>query len=219
MDAAQRAKKRCDHDCPFNEQEFAYSPLPLAFADNPVLFIHLDDARGMPFDLILGVKLVAEDDDLVSDRTFARRRAVQHDLAASSVSGHRVGGEPLPVVEIGNDDGFIGQDPGRLQQILIHGQAALVVEACVGHRCAMNLGPQHLPEHLDSVVRGEVLGVRGWIKSYRLTPHVLLESWVPQRTRLRTPAHWRAPSQPAGMDALYLRETRWSDPAPWRSAR
>src|SRR5437867_7094515 len=114
----------------------------------------------MPLDLILGVKLEAEDDDLVSDRTFARRRAVQHDLAASPFSSHRVGGEPFPVVEIGNDDGFIGQDPGRLQQILIHGQAALVVEAGIGHRRAMNLGPQHLPKHLFNLGYGQAFGVK-----------------------------------------------------------
>src|SRR5262245_37366269 len=105
----------------------------------------------MTFDFFFPVILVAKNNDLVPHRPFARGRPVQDDFAAPPFAGHRIGHEPLSVIEIRTDDSLIRKNARCLHQILIDRETAFIFETGFGHRGPMYLRPQHLSEHCNLV--------------------------------------------------------------------
>src|ERR1700722_15103997 len=103
-----------------------------------------------------GDLLEAHDRQPVADLPQMRRRAVQLDHLRSGPAENHIGFKPLAVVDVADQNPFVGQESGLLRQVLGHGEAAFVMEARAGDGGAMQLrfeerimGHRHQPYHTE----------------------------------------------------------------------
>lgn len=90
---------------------------------------------------------IGDDDDLVAGMAESGGGPVQTDGSAATLAANGVGFEARPVVDVDHRDLLVDANSGSVEEILVNGQAALIVQVRLGHRCPVNLGLAHLNQH------------------------------------------------------------------------
>src|SRR5688500_1895818 len=110
--------------------------------------VHEDDLRiESGGELRLLVVGVADDDHMVARGTEPCGGAVELDRAAPPISLDDVGLETGAVVHVDDLDLLEGEDVGRVHEVAIERQAALVMEIGAGEDAAVDLGLAHRAAH------------------------------------------------------------------------
>ena len=119
----------------------------MAGADDPVLRVHEDDVRLVLAGLGVLHLRVGDEDDAVTGMHEAGSGAVDADDAGATLAGDRVGLEPGAVVDVDDVHELAGQQVGGVEQVLVDGHRADVVQVGLRHRGAMDLRLHHRAEH------------------------------------------------------------------------
>src|SRR5439155_12888602 len=90
---------------------------------------------------------VAADDHEVVRLDQVRGGAVDADFARAALTLDHVGGQPRAVGDVEHVDLLVGQEVGRLDQVGVDRDAALVLHVRLGHGGAVNLGLEHGSYH------------------------------------------------------------------------
>ena len=94
---------------------------------------------------------IGHDDDDVAHLDLACRSTVQADGTAAALAGDGIGVQSLTVVNVYDLDALALDDAGGIQEVLVDGDAANVVEVSIGHRHTVNLGFHDLDVHISVV--------------------------------------------------------------------
>ena len=104
---------------------------------------------------------VGNDDDKIVDLGEPRRRAIDPDDARPGGRLDRIGREARAGVDVQHIHLLIGQNAGRLQEILVDGNRPFVMKVALGHRGAMDLRLHHGEIHkgLHKIRAGTPTGI------------------------------------------------------------
>lgn len=105
-----------------------------------VVAIENQDGCLMGGDLSRLAEAKSHDDDAVSDGGKASGRPVYTDDAAARFSRNDVGFKSVTVLTVGDQNGFVGQEPTGAQEVAVNGDTAVVLGVCVRHNRVMQLG-------------------------------------------------------------------------------
>ena len=96
-------------------------------------------------------ELVAHDDDLITYFTKVCSRAVECDYARAAFARQGIRLKTIAVVDIRYKHLLTQPDTCLVQEVLVHGDASLVVESGLCDRSPMDLAAEH-PTHDFSIV-------------------------------------------------------------------
>jgi len=114
---------------------------------NFVVFVHEDDFGFVRGDFGFGQHDVGHDDDDVAFLDEPCGGTVETDDAAAAFAGDGVGFEAFAVVVVDDGDFFVNEDACGVEQVLVYGDAADVVEVGFGNGGAVYLAAEHGAEH------------------------------------------------------------------------
>ena len=129
-----------------------------AGGEDPVVGVHEDHVR-LELPGLGGVHLaVADEDHDVAGVHQPGRGAVDAEHAAAPLAGDRVGLEPRAVGDVDDVHELAGQQVGRVEQVLVDGHRADVVQVGLGDRGPVDLALHHGAEHQSGrpIVRGRL---------------------------------------------------------------
>src|SRR5512143_2086578 len=132
--------------------------LPLHVRD-PVGLVHVDECGLEVRQLLLVVRPEGSDDHQVPFAHLAGGGAVQADHAGAGLPLDRVSGEPVPVVHVPDMHLLVFDQPRRLHERLVDGDAPLVVEHRLGHGGPVDLAFQHRAQHHESPPSRAILSI------------------------------------------------------------
>lgn len=106
---------------------------------------------------------VGNDDDEIVDLGEPRRRAIDPDDARPGGCLDRIGREARAGVDVQHVHLLVGQNAGRLQEVLVDGNRPFVMKVALGHRGAMDLRLHHGEIHkgLHKIRAGTPTGICG----------------------------------------------------------
>src|SRR5690349_13988864 len=128
--------------------------------DDPVGGVDVHDLGDVALGLGLVHDPVADQDDQVAGVHEVRGRAVDPDDAAAALAGDHVGLQPGAVGDVHDRDLLAGQQVGGVQQVLVDGHRADVVQVGLGHRRAVDLGLEHRSHHAGTPSVTGTLSIR-----------------------------------------------------------
>ena len=76
-----------------------------------------------------------------------RGGAVDGDDSGTPFGGNRIGGETIAVGDVPEVNGFILQNTGRIQEILVNGALTFIVQVSLRDFYAVELALQHITHH------------------------------------------------------------------------
>ena len=102
----------------------------------------------------------------------ARRCAVQAHHTAAALAGNGVGFKALAIVVVDDGDFFVNANTGGIQQILVNGDAADIIQIGFGNGGAVNLAAEHGTEHGFLFLSQSILGLQHFRRPQALTQAV-----------------------------------------------
>ena len=112
---------------------------------HPVRRVHENDLRLEAIELAVCKKHLADADDEIPLLCFVRRGSVDSDHPGVTGARYSVHGEALTVRDVANIPLPVRAHARFLEERLVDGDTALIVEIAVRNGCTVNLGPHHIP--------------------------------------------------------------------------